>query len=71
MDMARYLVEAHLKEGRSVASLASEHGVHRSWLYKLLARYQAEGEHGSRRSLSAATQLADPGRPTRSKTRSS
>jgi transposase InsO family protein len=46
MDMGRYLVEAHLSEGRSVAELAAEHGVHRSWIYKLLARYRQEGEAG-------------------------
>jgi transposase InsO family protein len=44
--MGRYLVEAHLREGRSVAELAAAHGVHRSWVYKLLARYRAEGEAG-------------------------
>lgn len=42
MDKARYLVEAHLREGRSVAELARSHGVHRSWLYKLLARHRAD-----------------------------
>jgi transposase InsO family protein len=46
MGMARYLVEAHLLEGRPVAELAASHGVHRSWIYKLLARYRAEGEAG-------------------------
>jgi transposase InsO family protein len=46
MDIGRYLVEAHLREGRPVAELATEHGVHRSWLYKLLARYRREGETG-------------------------
>jgi transposase len=40
---ARYLVEAHLVEGRSVSELASAHGVHRSWIYKLLARYREGG----------------------------
>ncbi len=30
-DIGRYLVEAHLREGRSVAELAAAHGVHRSW----------------------------------------
>jgi transposase InsO family protein len=40
---ARYLVEAHLVEGRSVAELAAAHGVHRSWVYKLLARYREGG----------------------------
>jgi transposase InsO family protein len=40
---ARYLVEAHLVEGRSVAELAATHNVHRSWIYKLLARYREGG----------------------------
>jgi transposase InsO family protein len=43
---ARYLVEAHLLEGRSVSELAAAHGVHRSWIYKLLARYR-EGGYGA------------------------
>lgn len=43
MDKARYLVEAHVVEGRSVSELAATHGVHRSWIYKLLARYRAGG----------------------------
>ena len=46
MDIGPFLVEAHLREGRSVAELAAAHGVHRSWLYKLLARYRAEGDAG-------------------------
>ncbi|MGH9096085.1 MAG: helix-turn-helix domain-containing protein [Acidimicrobiales bacterium] len=46
MDLGRYLVEAHLREGRSVAELAAAHNVHRSWIYKLLARYREEGEAG-------------------------
>jgi transposase InsO family protein len=46
MDVGRYLVEAHLREGRSVAELARVHGVHRSWLYKRLGRYRAQGEAG-------------------------
>jgi transposase InsO family protein len=43
VDKARYLVEAHLLEGRSVIELAAAHGIHRSWIYKLLARYRAGG----------------------------
>ena len=61
MQMGRYLVEAHLREGRSVAELAASHGLHRSWIYKLLARYRAEGDAGlvarSRRPRSSPTQL--------------
>ncbi len=43
MAKARYLVEPHLVEGRSVRELAAAHGVHRSWIYKLLARYREGG----------------------------
>jgi transposase InsO family protein len=43
VDKARYLVEAHVLEGRSVSELAAAHGVHRSWIYKLLARYRDGG----------------------------
>lgn len=44
--IGRYLIAAHLREGRSVGEIARAHGVHRSWLYKLLRRYRAEGEQG-------------------------
>jgi transposase InsO family protein len=43
VDMARFLVEAHVLEGRPVSELAAAHGVHRSWIYKLLARYRQGG----------------------------
>lgn len=46
MDMGRYLVEAHVREGRPVAELAATHGVHPSWIYRLIARYRAEGDQG-------------------------
>src|SRR5580704_1413444 len=63
MDVGRYLVEAHLKEGRSVASLARDHGLHRSWIYKLLARYREEGEAGlalrSRRPHTSPTAVGE------------
>src|ERR1700738_3038252 len=62
MDMARYLVEAHVLEGRSVADLAAAHGVHRSWIYKLLARYREGGlqalEPRSRRPRSCPHQTS-------------
>ena len=60
MDKARYLVEAHVLEGRSVSELAAAHGVHRSWIYKLLARYRAGGYealgHRSKRPRSCPNQ---------------
>ena len=46
MDKARFLIETHLRTGRPLAELAAAHGVHRSWLYKLLARYHTEGDAG-------------------------
>jgi transposase InsO family protein len=64
MAMARYLVEAHLREGRPVAELAAQHGLHRSWIYKLLARYRAEGEQGleprSRRPKHSPSKTSGP-----------
>ena len=62
MDVGRYLVEAYLREGRPIAALARDHGVHRSWLYKLLARYRADGAAGlvarSRRPHRSPTAMA-------------
>lgn len=62
MDKAWYLVQAHLVEGRPVGELAAAHGVHRSWLYKLIARYKAEGRAGleprSRRPKRSPTAVA-------------
>jgi len=46
VDKARFLVEAHLREGRPVLELAATHGVHFSWIYRLLERYREEGEGG-------------------------
>jgi transposase len=46
MELGRYLVERHLREHTPEAELAAAHGVHRSWLYKILARHRAEGEAG-------------------------
>jgi transposase InsO family protein len=61
--MGRFLIETHLRTGRPIAELAAAHGVHRSWLYKLLARYRREGEGGlttrSRRPHRSPTRIAD------------
>jgi transposase InsO family protein len=46
MDKARFLVETHLRTGKPIGELAKAHGVHRSWLYKLLVRYRREGPAG-------------------------
>ena len=43
MGRERYLVEAMVVEGRSPTELARTHGVARSWLYELLARFREGG----------------------------
>jgi transposase InsO family protein len=63
MDKGRFLIETHLRTGRPLAELAKAHGVSRSWLYKLLARYHRQGTAGleprSRRPHRSPTRIAD------------
>jgi transposase len=62
MGRARYLVEAVVLEGRSPTRLAREHGIFRSWLFELLARYRQGGypalEPRSRRPKSSPQQVS-------------
>lgn len=44
MSKARLVITAVVLEGRPVAEVAAAYGVHRAWVYKLLARYRTEGE---------------------------
>jgi transposase InsO family protein len=46
MDLARYVVEAVVLEGRSYREVARAHGVSRSWVGKLLGRFR-EGGYGA------------------------
>jgi transposase InsO family protein len=61
MEMAAYLVTAVLVEGRSPREVAAAHGVSKTWVYELLARYRAEGEAGlvarSRRPRRSPTKI--------------
>ena len=63
MDVGRYVVEEHLRTNASVADLAKAHGLHRSWVYKLLARYRRYGEAGlvarSRRPKTSPGRISD------------
>jgi transposase InsO family protein len=63
MEMASYLVTAVLVEGQSVRHVARDHGVSKTWLYELLARYEAEGEAGlvprSKRPKRSPTKITD------------
>ena len=44
MSKARLVITAVIVEKRPVSEVARSYGVARSWIYTLLARYQAEGE---------------------------
>ncbi len=46
MDLARYVVEAVVLEGRSCREVARAHGVSKSWVAKLVGRYR-EGGYGA------------------------
>ena len=43
MDLARYMVDAVVVEGRSVRALARAHGVSKSWVSVLVSRYRQGG----------------------------
>jgi transposase InsO family protein len=59
--LERYVIEAILLEGSSPSALARAHGISRSWIYKLRARYQSGGysalEPRSRRPLVSPAQI--------------
>jgi transposase InsO family protein len=63
MDKGRFLIETHLRTGRSIKELAAAHAVSESWLFKLLRRYRLEGPAGleprSRRPKTSPTRIAD------------
>lgn len=62
MDLAGYVINAVLVEGRSVAWVCEAHGISRSWLYELIARYREFGDEGlrprSKRPRTSPTRVA-------------
>src|ERR1700678_2170837 len=63
MSKARLVITAVTIEKRPVSEVARTYGVARSWVYALLARYQAEGEAAfeprSRRPWTSPTAISD------------
>lgn len=57
MSKARLVITALFTENQTPAEVAARYGVHRSWVYRVKARYEAEGEAAfeprSRRPLSS------------------
>ena len=62
MDLAGYVINAVLVEGRSIKEVCEAHDISRSWLYELIARYRELGDDGlkarSRRPRSSPTRVA-------------
>src|SRR5438552_12767959 len=54
MDLARYVVDAVVLEGRSCREVAQAHGCSKSWVAKMVARYREEGYPGLERRSRAA-----------------
>jgi transposase InsO family protein len=46
VDLAAFVVQAVLVEGRGVREVARAHGISKTWLYELLTRYRTDGEAG-------------------------
>jgi transposase InsO family protein len=63
MSKARLVITALLTEGQTVSEVAARYGVHRSWVYRLKARYDDEGEAAfeprSRRPLTSPRAIPD------------
>ena len=63
MDMARFLIETHLRTGKPIKELAATHDVSAGWLFKLLRRYRLEGDAGlekrSRRPHRSPSRICD------------
>src|SRR5207237_1235949 len=61
MDLAGYVINAVLVEGRSVKEVCEAHDISRSWLYELIARYLQLGDDGlkpqSKRPRSSPTRV--------------
>jgi transposase InsO family protein len=61
MDLAGYVINAVVVEGRSVKEVCESHDISRSWLYELIVRYRELGDDGlkprSRRPRSSPTRV--------------
>ncbi len=59
MDLARYLVDAVVVEKRSCREVARAHGVSKSWVAKLVARYRQDGYRAIEPRSKAADKVAN------------
>jgi transposase InsO family protein len=59
LELARYVVDAVVVEGRSYREVARAHGVSKSWVAKLVARYRAGGYEAISARSKAAKRVAN------------
>ena len=59
MELGRYLVDAVVLEGRSYRDVARAHGVSKSWVQKLVARYRTGGYEAVAPRSKAPTSVAN------------
>ncbi len=59
MDLARYLVDAVVLEGRSYREVARAHGVSKSWVAALVGRFRSGGYEALAARSKAATRVAN------------
>ena len=59
VDLARYIVDAVVLEGRSYGEVAAAHGVSKSWVAKLIWRYRAGGYEAIKPRSRAAHRVAN------------
>ena len=59
MELARYLVDAVVLDKRSYRDVAMAHGVSKSWVAKLVARYRSGGYEGLAPASKAAHRIAN------------
>jgi transposase InsO family protein len=59
LELARFLVDAVVLEGRSYRDVARSHGVSKSWVAKLVARYRAGGYEALTPRSKAARRVAN------------
>jgi transposase len=62
MGLERYVVDAVVLEGRSPREIARLHGISKSWIYALLARFHAGGYEALLPRVSSASLLRPSGR---------
>ena len=60
MDLARYVVDAVILEGRSCREVARAHGCSKSWVAKLVARFRLGGYEAIAPRSRAAKRIPAP-----------